>query len=244
MSATSDHGDSAELEALFDSIVTETTRKETPASRAPQPAPASASNAPPLISEIGQLTRALHDSLRDVGQGNPIANSDAALVDATDRLKYIAKMTEQAAERTLTAAETAKPYQDKLEKDAAALAQQWDKLFANNLSVEEFKSLAVTTRDFLVNVPAQTRATNAQLTDIVMAQDFQDLTGQVINKMMQMTHEVEGRLVKMLVDNAPAPQKEKLQASGLGGPVVNAAKAVDAFTNQKQVDELLESLGF
>lgn len=234
--------DSAELEALFDSIVNETARKEQPAPAAPANGAGEGNGAAPqpIISEIGHLTRALHDSLRDVGQSESLDEAQ----DATDRLKYIAKMTEQAAERTLTAAETAKPLQDKLEKDSVALAQQWDKVFANQLSVEEFKALAKSTRDFLAAIPAQTRATNAQLTEIVLAQDFQDLTGQVIEKMMQMTHQVEGRLVRLLVNNAPASQKERLQASGLAGPVVNAAKAEDVVTSQKQVDELLESLGF
>jgi len=76
-----------------------------------------------------------------------------------------------------------------------------------------------------------------------MAQEFQDLTGQVIKKVADVTYELENQLLKLLVENAPPERRE--EASGLlNGPVINAAGRNDIAANQEQVDQLLESLGF
>jgi len=108
--------------------------------------------------------------------------------------------------------------------------------------VEQFKQLATRTHAYLVEVPKQTKATNAYLMEIVMAQDFQDLTGQVIKKIMEVTQQMEQQLVDLLVENAPAAAKK--DGGLLNGPVVNAEGRSDVVTNQDQVDDLLESLGF
>jgi chemotaxis protein CheZ len=92
-------------------------------------------------------------------------------------------------------------------------------------------------------VPDQTRATNAQLTEIMLAQDFQDLTGQVIKKITDVVHKLESQLLKLLVDNA-SPEKMHVAGDMLNGPVVNGHLRDDVVTNQQQVDDLLESLGF
>jgi chemotaxis protein CheZ len=152
-------------------------------------------------------------------------------------------MTEQAAVRALNAIETAKPIQDRLSQEAAGLSQDWDKLFARELSVAQFKALAERTRGFLSGMPARTEATNAQLMEIMMAQDFQDLTGQVIKRITDMAQNMENQLLKLLLDNVPPERREAVESKGLlNGPVVRSDSEV--VTSQSQVDELLESLGF
>lgn len=236
MSATGNAADNAELEALFDSIVE--------ANRPPEPpAPPAAEAAADLITRVGRMTRALHDSLRGLGYDKQLESAAAAVPDARDRLAYIASLTEQAASRALTATETARPIQDRLAADAGALAARWNSLFETQPGVEEFKALVATTREFLGAVPAQAQATNAQLTEVMMAQEFQDLTGQVIKKVADVTHELEGQLLALLVDNAPPARRQG--ADGLlHGPVINAAGRNDIVADQAQVDQLLESLGF
>lgn len=236
-------GDSDDLEALFDSIVAETQRED-------EQLPAmvarigSEDAVADIVNRVGHLTRTLHDSLRELGYDRVIEKAARSIPDSADRLQYIADMTEQAASRTLSATEAAQPIQERLGAGAAALAGEWDRLFANQLSVEEFKALASRTRDFLRDVPAQTRATNAHLVDIMMAQDFQDLTGQVIKKMMDMTHQVESQLLELLVDHSAPERKEEIESRGLAGPVVRHDGSPDVMANQEQVDDLLASLGF
>jgi chemotaxis protein CheZ len=258
MSGTSEDND--ELEALFDSIVAETNVKEAPAPAA-QPAPAGsapasaattatgesaagADAANEMLSRIGHLTRSLHDSLRELGYDRMIADAADAIPDAQDRLRYVADMTEKAASRTLAATEAAQPLQEQLSAEATALSSDWERLYGNDLSVDDFKVLAGRTRDYLRSVPDRTRETNQQLLEIMMAQDFQDLTGQVIKKMMEMTRKVEQQLLDLLLEHIPSERRAGLPATGLAGPVIHGAATPDSVADQTGVDELLESLGF
>jgi len=242
--------DSDDLEALFDSIVAEHEHKNAPpkalgsAVTGKAVAPEAALLSQPVLSRIGQLTRSLHDGMRELGYDKVIAKAADSIPDARDRLNYIATMTESAASRTLNATEAAQPLQEKLEADASRLTAQWDRLYANELSVDEFKALAGSTRDFLRQVPEHARATNAQLLEIMMAQDFQDLTGQVIKRMTEVAQQVEKQLLELLIDHLPAERKEQLEATGLAGPNINGKSGADVLTDQAQVDNLLESLGF
>jgi chemotaxis protein CheZ len=236
------NNDSEDLESLFDSIVAgnKAEQKVRPAAKAP--VTGTGTEAEVVFNEIGQLTRALHDSLRELGYDKKLQNAASAIPDARDRLNYIATMTQAAAERVLNATEAAQPIVEKIESGAKSLAGDWQKLFDNKLDVEQFKELAVRTQAYFVEVPKQTRQTSGHLTEIMMAQDFQDLTGQVIKKIMDVTQNLESQLLALLVHHAPPTAN--IDPGLLNGPVVNAAGRTDIVTNQKQVDDLLESLGF
>jgi chemotaxis protein CheZ len=198
-----------------------------------------------VFSSLGHMTRKLHDTLRELGYDKSLEKAAEGLIpDARDRLNYIAAMTEQAAERALSATEVAQPLQEKLESGASALAGKWDRMFGNQLSVDEFKQLVSDTHTYLHEVPTHTQATNAQLMEIMMAQDFQDLTGQVIKKVIELAQQVETQLLQLLIDSTPAKIRSEVDAGLLNGPVINAEGRSDVVTNQQQVDDLLESLGF
>jgi len=198
-----------------------------------------------LLSKVGQMTRSLHDSLRELGYDKALENAVAQIPDARDRMSYIASMTEKAAERALTATEIARPIQDGLSNDANGLEGRWQELFDKKLSLEQFRQLVADTRRFLTEVPSRAKATNAQLMEIMMAQDFQDLTGQVIKRVTAVTHDLESQLVQLLVDNVPPQHRPAANSSGLlNGPVIKADGRSDVVTDQKQVDDFLESLGF
>ena len=197
-----------------------------------------------VLSQVGHLTRALHENMRALGYDKIIEKTAAAIPDASDRLAYVTTMTEQAAERALNATDVAKPIQDQLAQGATALSEQWSRLFANELGIAEFKELVARTRDYLNEVPGQTAATNMQLMEIMMAQDFQDLTGQVIKKTTEIIQTVERQLLQLLLDNIPAEKRTEGSSGLMNGPVINAGNGGDVVTNQNQVDDLLESLGF
>ncbi|HSN33351.1 MAG TPA: protein phosphatase CheZ, partial [Ideonella sp.] len=81
-------------------------------------------------------------------------------------------------------------------------------------------------------------------TDIMMAQDFHDLTGQVVAKVVTLANDLEDSLVKLLVQVVPPEQREKVDPSVLQGPVVNPEGRTDVVADQSEVDDLLASLGF
>lgn len=234
--------DSDDLEALFDSIVSASNEQDIPSK-----ASLAAGEGKPtdkVINQIGQMTRSLHDTLHDLGYDKNLERAASSIPDARDRLNYVAVMTEQAAERVLNATEAAQPVVEKIEVESQRLAREWQKLFDNQLDVEQFKNLAKQTQAFLIEVPKQTKATNGYLMEIMMAQDFQDLTGQVIKKIVDVTQQLEKQLVELLVENPPSTANPDAYAGLLNGPVVNAAGRTDVVTSQDQVDDLLESLGF
>ena len=236
--------DSPDLEALFDSIVAanvDTARGAADTETVVHGAADSQSGE--VLAKVGKLTRALHDSLRELGLDKSLQQAASAIPDTRDRLTYVATLTEKAAERALNAIEIARPMQDELEKDAKALSGSWDRLFDHQLSIDEFKVLVADTRRYLGGVPSRTDATRTQLTEIMMAQDFQDLTGQVIKKITAAAHEMEHKLLELLVEQMP--QEKRVEAESLlNGPVIKHAGRNDVVANQDQVDELLESLGF
>ncbi|MBP0621116.1 protein phosphatase CheZ [Cupriavidus consociatus] len=199
-----------------------------------------------LILRIGNLTRMLRDNMRELGLDKEIERAAQAIPDARDRLNYIAAMTEQAAERTLNAVELAQPIQSHIEQQAETLDKRWAGWFEQPVELADARSLVLDTRAFLSEVPGQARATNSHLLDIMMAQDFQDLTGQVIKKMMDMIRTLEQELLQVLIDNVPSERRVEVQAPStlMNGPQVNPEGKPDVVSDQAQVDDLLASLGF
>ena len=235
-------GDSDELEALFDRVAAENTAPAPPVTsgRAPESGDVDAAGEH-LFQRVGQLTRTLHDALRELGYDRKIASAANSLPDARDRLAYIATLTGQAAEKVLGAVELAQTEQQRIDTAARGLDSRWAKLYANELGVDEFKALAGETRAFLAALPGQTAATQQHLHEIMMAQDFHDLTGQVIKKVVELAGTLETNLVALLVETQQSEKKP--DAMWLNGPAIPSAGA-DVVRSQVEVDSLLESLGF
>ena len=179
--------DNDDLQALFDSVASK-----------PQAGAAAAvqdtdwAGQEKVFNQVGQMARLLHDTLGALGYDKLLEKTVHALPDAKDRLTYIANLTEQAACKVLNATDITNPLQEELENGAKLLADKWDAVYANRLSTQEFKLLADETRAYLKNaVPQRTGATREQLMEIMMAQDFQDLTGQVIKKIVGLAQDLE-----------------------------------------------------
>jgi chemotaxis protein CheZ len=230
-------GDSDDLQALFDSVVAqvEEASGETPASEA---------DGDDVFHRLGHMARQLHDSLRELGYDKALEDSARQIPDARQRLTYIAQMTEQAASRVLNATDIAKPLQDDLLAKSEMLAAYWERMFANQLSVDEFKTLAAASRSYFQEAPGKIKMTNQQLMEIMMAQDFQDLTGQVIRKVVDLVQGLESQLLRVLVEAIPAERRAEANSGLMNGPVIDAVGRTDVVGSQSQVDELLESLGF
>ena len=237
--------DSQDLQALFDSIA----GKLAGAGEAVAAGDASELGDWPaqgkVFLQVGQMARQLHDTLGALGYDKLLESTVTALPDAKDRLAYIANLTEQAACKVLNATDIANPIQDELEAGASLLGAKWDALFANQMGVEDFKLLAAETRSFIKDaVPQRTAATKEQLMEIMMAQDFQDLTGQVIKKVIALAQDLESKLMSVLIETMPGEKRTESVNSLLNGPVINAEGRADVVGSQQQVDDLLDSLGF
>lgn len=197
-----------------------------------------------VLARIGHMTRALHENLRGLGLDKLIEKAASDIPDARDRLSYVAKMSEQAAQRVLNATDAASPLQERIGADSSALAQSWQALLDGGTLTGPAFELARQTVASLSQAEQDAAATRAHLMEIMMAQDFQDLTGQVISRVTTIAQNLEQQLVQMLVDFAPAEVKREFDNSLMNGPQINPEGNSEVVANQGQVDDLLESLGF
>jgi chemotaxis protein CheZ len=255
--AGGDSGDSDDLEALFDQVASSAAPAAAPAP-APVPAPAAAAGAEAtddpdgqvMYARLGSIVRIMHDSLRELGYDKALTEASSQIVDAQDRLEYVASLTEQAANKVLNTLDDGMPAQDKLSKQAKDMEGRWADLFAGKLSIEQFKALAGDSRSFAQAVSEATEAEKARLLEIMMAQDFQDITGQLIKKVVKITQTVENELAQLLRDSAPADVKEKLaqkqaaQEQEKPADLMQGPSVPSAALDQDSVDDLLADLGF
>ncbi|MDX8380283.1 MAG: protein phosphatase CheZ [Gallionella sp.] len=241
MASHTEIDESDDLESLFDSILTANAEDEKPKTTVFKDVEGDDSGK--VLNQLGQMTRTLHDTLRELGLNKKIEKAASTIPDARDRLNYVATLTQQAAERVLNATEAAQPIVQGMEVEATRLAEQWKMLFEQKLNVTQFKALVTENMVFLDAVPKQSKITHSYLTEIMMAQDFQDLTGQVIKKIIEVTQKMEQQLLELLLESAPPEIKAEYDTGLLQGPVIDK-NANGVVTNQDQVDDLLESLGF
>ncbi|MFZ4498799.1 MAG: protein phosphatase CheZ [Burkholderiales bacterium] len=242
--------DTPELEALFDSIVAETlsarcaeTGETPPGSTPPANDAAGAAEMPQdVFKHVGLLTRQLHDTLRELGHDRKLAEVAERIPDTRDRLAYVARLTEDAATKVLSATERAQPLQDSIISGSTALEARWNAVFEGGSDPVAFRKLAEDTRAYLASTRDAAGATREELHNIMMAQDFQDLTGQVVKKMTELTAGMEKQLLAILIEHAPAERAG--EGEGLQGPAFNAKTMSESLGSQVEVDSLLESLGF
>ena len=192
---------------------------------------------PEVFQQIGTITRLLHDTMHQLGVMPRLQKATDGLPDARSRLTYIAEKTADAANKVLNSVDAAKADHAALN---AATREMAAAIVAN--PVKAVASGAVL--NFVRDVEQRTARVDAHLTDIMMAQDFHDLTGQVVAKVVTLANELEDSLVKLLVSVVPLDQREKVDPGVLHGPVVKPEGRTDVVTNQGEVDDLLASLGF
>ncbi len=197
-----------------------------------------------MLIRVGQMTRNLHDSLRELGFDKVLATATVDIPDVRDRLNYVVRMTEQAAQRVLNATDTAIPLQDRVEASANEVLEGWQATLNAPFSEANYRDMATLSMQCLSSIRGDTAATKQQLLDIMMAQDFQDLTGQVIRKIADLAQGLEKQLVQLLIDYAPEEIKRETKCGLLNGPQINPVNCSDVVVDQEQVDDLLDSLGF
>ena len=192
--------------------------------------------------KIGLLTRQLHNSLNELGYAQQLRGSMDELPDAQSRLSYIARLTGEAAEKVLGRVEQAKVQHEHLATETRRVTTA--------LVADPVRAVATgEVMNYLTDVARVTQEADAHLTEIMMAQDFHDLTGQVIARVVTLAATIEAQLVQLVIQTAPtgaAPVAAPVPAvrEHLAGPVVDPENVPDVVTDQSQVDDLLASLGF
>lgn len=207
-----------------------------------------------LYFEVGRLTRSLHESIRNfhVDSANSSETDLNSIDDASDRLAYVVDMTNKAANKTLDLVEATMPYASGISNEAQQLKEDWTRLQKKQMKPEEFRILTATMGTFLAKLSDDSDKVYANLSEILLTQDFQDLTGQVINSVMGLVKDVELSLVDLVrmagkVDELTGTihQLEKQETDIEGeGPQIHAEKREDLVAGQDDVDDLLSSLGF
>ncbi|MFT7117127.1 MAG: chemotaxis protein CheZ [Rhodoferax sp.] len=217
------------------------------------PTPAASPVVPPDVHQtIGLLTRQLHDALNGLGMTDRVKGLAGEIPDAKNRLTYIARLTGEAAEKVLNRVDQAKAQQD-------ALAQEARRIEALIIADPVAAVAKGHVMNFVGDVEHSTHQVDQLLTDIMMAQDFHDLTGQVIAKVVNLAANIEDQLVQLLIQTAPVETAIKGPAPAaalvvpvlaadyqpsLAGPVIDPTGNPDVVSGQSEVDDLLASLGF
>ncbi|MGK0444778.1 MAG: chemotaxis protein CheZ [Bermanella sp.] len=211
-----------------------------------------------LYQEIGQLTRALHESIKNFKLNGNISGAGSDIDEAHEGLSYVVEMTAKAANKTMDKVDESMPLSEAISNEASEINQEWNRFLNKEMSADEFRDLTKRISTFLENTNTNTRKLNGNLSDILLAQDFQDLTGQVIQRITTMITDVESRLVNLVamaghVDQMTGiqhkePDKAETEIEddpnkGVG-PQLNAEDNEDVASNQDDVDDLLSSLGF
>ena len=209
-----------------------------------------------LYQEIGHLTRALHESIKNLNVDTVGAASE--IDSTTDKLEYVLEMTDKSANRTMDLADAGMPLASDIHDRALHLSSQWQRFLNKELKPDEFRALSKDINLFLADSAEQSETLKGQLSDIVLAQDFQDLTGQVIHKVAALVRDVEGRLVQLVamagkvgsltgITHAyPEVEPEKPDDGAniaAEGPQIDKSSN-DVVASQDDVDDLLSSLGF
>ncbi len=198
-----------------------------------------------LFQEVGRLTRELHDSMKNFASDSSILTlTESDIPDAKERLQYVIETTEKAAHKTIAVIEEINPILKSLIAETDNLSAQWDLLSTN----ESLQSNVETININVVNYFSQTRECLVRLetglNDILLAQDFQDITGQIITRVINLVQSLESNMVGLVsLSSNKVKDTDELYLEGPVVPGVNDDKK-NVAANQDEVDELLSSLGF
>jgi len=195
-----------------------------------------------LIERIGALTRGLYDSINTL----QVDAGESHNEQTTDRLRFVIERSQESANRVLDAVDQAQPIAHRVLASAQTLAMKWNRLGARELTGAEFRELYSEMKAFLSLTEQECNDLNDSLQSIVLAQDFQDLTGQVLERVIAMLTRVEHSLIALISEEtqpslASHQVQEKSLQTGLG-PQSKASS--DSVASQADVDDLLSSLGF
>lgn len=199
-----------------------------------------------LFQQVGKLTRELHNSIGDCIESDNISSiASEDMINAKERLNYVIEKTEESANRTINAIESTMPISEQLEQEAKQMSTDWEKFKRREMTAEGFRELTKRITTFLESVTQHSTNIHQNVTDILMAQEYQDLTGQTIKQVIDIVERVENSLVDLIKCQGFGeceidPEQRDIKAEG---PQIDSTKN-NVVASQDDVDDLLSSLGF
>jgi chemotaxis protein CheZ len=204
-----------------------------------------------LFQEFGKLTRKLHEAISGVMVDARIANlNEKEIPDAKIRLNYVITMTQQSAEITLNAVEEMLPLSEQMSIETAELGEKWNRFLRRGMDRDEFKAVSNELVEHFLASTETLAMLQAKLNEVLMAQSFQDLTGQIIKRVIKLVQDVEHSMVEMIwisggrLSGAKNPLLANPSNLNADGPAVPGIVDQQTITNRDGVDDLLSSLGF
>lgn len=192
-----------------------------------------------VLDQLDERVQRLGATLSELGWDLALHQLADEMPAARERLGYVGSMTEAAANKVLNSVDAAQPACQSAAADADALALRLADLASHpELGVGEARAALSEAVAALQHHSGVARAQCSVLTDIVLAQDFQDLSGQVIQKVVAMIGHAEQQLRRLLAQTGGQPAGSASAADLLGPQPPDKAVA------QNEVDDLLASLGF
>lgn len=190
------------------------------------------------VADIGRAVARMHRLLKELGHVKGLQQSASTMPDARARLNFIDQTMHEASEKTLSAVEDSLPLTDTTRKSCARLSKQLSK--AEDLA---HHTLVQKTISHLGEIAAAEETLHHNLLLIMEAQEFRDVAGQMINKILGAAEEIEDILLDILREYAPNTKDSLISSKGLtSGPVINIKS--DNVNGQDEVDDLLASMGF
>jgi chemotaxis protein CheZ len=191
------------------------------------------------VDNIGRAAAKLHRLLKELGHAKGLQQSAATMPDARDRLSFIDQTMHEASEKTISAVENSLPLTVNTRNTCADLAERLSDApeLAHHALVQETVSQ-------MGEIAAAEEMLRHNLLQIMEAQEFRDVAGQMVNKILDAAQEVEKILLDILRENAPDSETGSLiRSDGLtAGPSMRAQ--ADGVSGQDEVDDLLASMGF
>ncbi len=210
-----------------------------------------------LFQEIGKLTRQLHDTINAFRVDSRLVEltsmTETEMPDARERLNYVIDMTAQAADQTLNAVELSLPVCDRLIQQSEVLHQSWNMFIQRKMSAEQFRELSKELNNYFLETDNDMKTLRSSFDEVLMAQGFQDITGQIIKRVIHLVEDVETKLVQLIKvsgnyavpSDSSMPIEEKKKEDNTHGPVVPGVNdGAEVVSGQDEVDDLLSSLGF
>ncbi len=204
-----------------------------------------------LFQELGKLTREFHESLNSFKLDSKLTElTGTEIPDAKERLKHVIEMTDKAAHKTMNVVEDLLPLCETLDAQGEDIHSLWQRFMKRDMEPDEFRKLCKEIETYLEEQHQGTGRVKKGLTEILMAQDYQDITGQIISRVINLVSDLEVSLVKLikdsgaLMDDANHDSNAKKDKSDLDGPQIPGLESAGAVSGQDEVDDLLSSLGF
>lgn len=199
-----------------------------------------------LFQEVGRLTRELHQAIIGFAMDDKVVQAvKHEMPDATERLAYVIEMTENAANATLKAVEESMPVAEELSEVSNKLATEWDRFRGRKMELADFRALSDEIGDFLTLASGHSKTLNENLSEVLLAQGYQDLTGQIIRRVITLIKDVEEKLVRLVSISGTARMQEiKKEKVAMEGPAIPNIEQGEMLSSQDDVDDLLSSLGF